>query len=84
MNTLLSPEQVAKALRKGATFVRGEIRAGRLRAFDLRGVGASKADYKIDPRDVETYLASRVVEAEYDERSSTPPDPVDDFALDDD
>ena len=57
----MTPPAVARLLGKRDEWVHGEIRAGRLPAFDLSAPGANRPTYHIRRTDLDTYLESRSV-----------------------
>lgn len=80
MDKLLTLRDVAKTLRKGQKFVRAEIKAGRLRAIDLRADGATLPSYRIFERDLEKWLTTRQLPAQ----AALEADADDGLPLDDD
>ena len=58
---MLSPPEVARRLRIKADSVRQLIRSGELRAADLARPGSRRPRFRIEPADVELFLAGRAV-----------------------
>jgi excisionase family DNA binding protein len=79
VETLLTPTEVAKRLRKRKEAVLSLIHSGRLPALNLPGP-SGKPRYKVRPADLDAFEQSHVVKNDAPRRPKMPPGVIDFYA----